>query len=392
MVVSNSEFFALPEAHDLVDDISAELSSSNELAIITTKRKQGFAPQLVRFALEQALLRSRAQKKFPSDAGQMLFTEAGLEQATRAEVAKWHAKLFLEAGVKSVTDLGCGIGGDAMALAATGLDVTAIDSNETAVAAATHNLRYFPEARVIRSEAKEVVIESTGIFLDPARRDQLRKSAGPVRLQPEDFSPSLDFVFGLAAEYPALVKLAPGFPHELIPDQFETNWVSHAGDLVEVLLRSKQLGTPGAKKAVMLGTEVHEFAGVAATGQVRELGGFLFEPDPSLIRSHLLGTFANQHDLGLISNGIAYLTADTDNTSPWLKRYRVIDTLPLREKEIRDYCQRENIGTVEIKKRGVDITPEQLRPKLRLKGTGVATLVLTKVGDARQAIVCEPIR
>ena len=48
----------------------------------------------------------------------MLFTEAGLEQATRLKVAALHAGRFARAGVEHVADLGCGIGGDALALAA----------------------------------------------------------------------------------------------------------------------------------------------------------------------------------------------------------------------------------------------------------------------------------
>jgi hypothetical protein len=39
----------------------------------------------------------------------------------------------------------------------------------------------------------------------------------------------------------------------------------------------------------------------------------------------------------------------------------------------------------------VDITPEQLRPKLKLKGKNAATLILTRVGDARKALVCQPL-
>jgi len=66
--------------------------------------------------------------------------------------------------------------------------------------------------------------------------------------------------------------------------------------------------------------------------------------------------------------------------------------LPLDVKQIKAYCTSHDIGVLEIKKRGVDITPEQLRPKLKLKGAGAATLILTKVGSARQAIVSRPIR
>ncbi|MEL0319580.1 MAG: hypothetical protein VXA46_02480 [Aquiluna sp.] len=47
-----------------------------------------------------------------------------------------------------------------------------------------------------------------------------------------------------------------------------------------------------------------------------------------------------------------------------------------------------DIGRVEIKKRGVDIDPEVFRKKLKLKGSGAATLIATKVGGARKALVC----
>ena len=70
----------------------------------------------------------------------------------------------------------------------------------------------------------------------------------------------------------------------------------------------------------------------------------------------------------------------------------MIDVLPLDEKRLASWCREHDIGIVEIKKRGVDITPEQLRPKLKLKGTGAVTMILTKVGGARKALICEPIR
>jgi hypothetical protein len=206
------------------------------------------------------------------------------------------------------------------------------------------------------------------------------------------FSPNLDFVFETAKQYPSGIKLAPGFPHELIPRDFEANWVSNDGDLVELTLWSEPLGVPGAKKAIMVGTEVLEFQGVGELANLGSLQRFIHEPDVSLIRSHLMGDFANQNQLSLISEGIAYLTSSDPQLSPWLKTYEVEDLLPLDVKQIKAYCAARKIGTLEIKKRGVDITPEALRPKLKLKGAGVATLILTKVGDARQAIVCKPIR
>jgi hypothetical protein len=272
------------------------------------------------------------------------------------------------------------------------LEVTSIESHPDSFAALEHNLKPHAKARAIQGDALTHKIETQAIWLDPARRDQDRKSLTVQRLEPEMFSPNLNYVFDRAREFPAGIKLAPGFPHELIPNDFEANWVSHDQDLVELTLWSAPLGRPGIKKAVMISDQVLEFEGSDVSAWIGPLGKFIYEPDVSLIRSHLIGDFANQNQLALISENIAYLTSDQLVESPWLKSYEVLEVLPLDVKQIKAYCTRHDIGILEIKKRGVDITPEQLRPKLKLKGAGAATLILTKVGSARQAIVSRPIR
>jgi hypothetical protein len=105
-----------------------------------------------------------------------------------------------------------------------------------------------------------------------------------------------------------------------------------------------------------------------------------------------MGEFANQQNLTTVSDGIAYLTSDNLTQSPWLKAFELIENLPLDEGAIRKALAARGIGKLEIKKRGVDITPEQLRPKLKLKGESAASLILTKVGDARRALIVQPIR
>ena len=47
-------------------------------------RQQGYDPNLIAAALTQQRLRARAAAKFGEHAASMLFTEAGLQQATRA--------------------------------------------------------------------------------------------------------------------------------------------------------------------------------------------------------------------------------------------------------------------------------------------------------------------
>lgn len=368
-------------------------SKSDVLGLITKLRKAGHDPLLVTEVVSQARLRTRAKAKFGDFANQMLFTEAGLEQATRLDVAALHAERFRFAGFKTIADLGCGIGADSLAMSALGLEVTAVEKDPSTAALAAFNLAPFSESKVLNQGAEEVDLRRfDALWLDPARRNLERKAAKHLVLKPEDFSPDLTWVFAL--DKPKGVKLGPAFPHELIPQDAQAQWVSHNGDLVELTLWFGALRGKEPRVATMLKTgKRYEFEGSGDSQlEVRELKSYVFEPDSTLIRSRLLGEFANQNRLDGISDGIAYLTSESLLTSPWLKTYKVLEVLPLDEKSIRKRLSELGIGILEIKKRGVDITPEALRPKLKLKGSGAATLILTKVGSARKALICEALR
>ncbi|MYS44494.1 SAM-dependent methyltransferase, partial [Streptomyces sp. SID5998] len=89
---------------------------ADELAVATRLRREHPAA-LVSAALGQARLRQRAAAKFgAADARRMFFTPHGVEQSTRASVAAYRAARLTQAGVTSLADLCCGIGGDAIAL------------------------------------------------------------------------------------------------------------------------------------------------------------------------------------------------------------------------------------------------------------------------------------
>src|SRR5690242_19714878 len=89
----------------------ADISEAGLLGTASRLRERHGA-DLVAAALTQVRLRRRAEAKFGSDAGRMYFTQAGLEQSTRASVAAHRARRFasgLPAGAR-VLELGCGIG------------------------------------------------------------------------------------------------------------------------------------------------------------------------------------------------------------------------------------------------------------------------------------------
>src|SRR3954469_4920938 len=129
-----------PEGLRLLDSLPPYHSERDVLKMVSDLRKAGHSPALVAAVLTQARLRSKARGKFGEFAGRMLFTEAGLEQATRLPVAARHASRFVAAGLSRVADLGCGIGGDAMAFAGADIDVVAVDADEVTAAIASYNL------------------------------------------------------------------------------------------------------------------------------------------------------------------------------------------------------------------------------------------------------------
>ena len=223
------ELFSI-EGLRLLDSLPPFDSTADVVRTVSELRKAGHPAALVAAVLSQAKLRHRARAKFGPFADRMLFTEAGLEQATRLGVAAHHAGRFLDAGVKWVADLGSGIGADALALAALELEVTAVERDEVTAAIAAYNLAPWSNARVEHAAAEEVDLAGVdGIYLDPARRDGARRLRDPG-----DWSPSLNFAFELAELYPTGVKLGPGIDRELIPDSAEAQWVSVDRDVVEL--------------------------------------------------------------------------------------------------------------------------------------------------------------
>src|ERR1700679_2432649 len=106
-----------PEGLRLLDSLPRFESNADVVKTVSELRAAGHSPKLVATVLTQSRLRAKAAAKFGDFATRMLFTESGLEQATRLRVAALHAGRFAAAGARRIGDLGCGIGGDAMAMA-----------------------------------------------------------------------------------------------------------------------------------------------------------------------------------------------------------------------------------------------------------------------------------
>ncbi len=358
---------------------------SDVVQVVTRLRAEGHDPALVAAVLSQARLRRRARTKFGEFATQLLFTEAGLEQATRLRVAAHHAGRMRRAGISSVADLGCGIGADALAFATLGLEVTAVERDEVTAAIAAFNLAAW-HASVVHGDALETAVDAEALWFDPARRDRAKRLNDPA-----DWSPSLDAVFARAAAHSSGVKLAPGIDRGLLPMDAEHQWVTDGLETVETVVWTGALARGGvARSALVLSDDgAAELTGDASHPEPGALGEWLFEPAGAVIRAELIGTLAEQLGARSVSDGIAYLTGDALVDTPLAQAFRVRETMPLDERRIAQRLRELGIGELEIKKRGADIDPATLRKRLKLKGDGRATLIATRIGGRHRAILAD---
>ncbi|MDG4789872.1 methyltransferase domain-containing protein [Micromonospora sp. WMMD1102] len=398
---------------------AAELAGGDPLAAAAALRAAGVPAGLAAAALTQAGLRRRAAVKFGPEAAGMFFTRAGLEQATRAAVAARRAARLRAAGVGTLVDLGCGLGADAIAAARAGIRVYGVEADPLTAAMAAANAGAAGVAEtftVTLGDATRFDLTAVqgrpvdAVFCDPARR---RAGTGRRIFDPAAYSPPWDFLLDLVDRVPRTVfKVAPGIEHRLLPAGAEGEWVSVDGDLVEATVwsgptdsgphgasptnsgptDSGPLGTVPRRATLLVGSAVHELTGDGTRqAPVGPLRRYLYDPDPAVVRSHLVAEFAGTVDGTLADPEIAYVYADTAHPTPYARCLEVVEALPFSLKRLRARLRELGVGRAEILKRGSALEPERLRRDLRLAGDAATSLVLTRVAGAPTVLLCRPL-
>jgi hypothetical protein len=369
------------------DALAAAMSEEDPESVTAASRmRTGYGSELAAAALTQAALRRQAKAKFGDAALEMFFTRAGLEQATRPEVADHHAQRFIRADVRRVVDLGCGIGSDSLAFARAGLDVVAVDVDPVTAAVAHANLT--GRAEVICADASDVaeqlITPGVGVFCDPARRNDHRRV-----WRVEDFLPAWSIVIDLLdGDRTAGVKLGPGLPHSLIPKAVEAEWITHRGATVEVGLWAGSGSSAGRQSALIM-PDARLTVTDAPPLAVRDLGRYIYEPAGAVIRAGAIPDLGNQLGAGLLHPQVAYLTSDQLCDTPFATAFEVRQRLPFHLKVLRGWVREAEIGVLEIKKRGIDIDPADLRKRLRLAGPNAAALVISPTPKGAIAAVVQ---
>jgi SAM-dependent methyltransferase len=385
-----------PDGRELLDRLAGERVGPDRALELAQALRGQYPPDLVAAALTQQELRVAALAKF-SRAEEMLFTRAGLEQAS-SELTSAHAAARYQAD-GPVADLCCGIGGNLIALGSR-RPVLAVDLDPVSLAFARHNATVYGAAdrlATVRADVRDLPLPGVhAVFIDPARR------AGGRRLSAGRSEPPLGWCLDLSRRVAAVgIKAAPGLPRELVPAGWEAEFVAVGRDLKEALLWSPALATAATRATVLPSGDT--LAAAPGTGRagadardtapaddvpIAEPGAFLFDPSPAVTRAGLVEDLARLLGAWKIDPAIAFLSDDREHRSPFARTLRVLESAPWHERDFARRLRELGIGAADIRRRGLAGDVPQIHRRLRLRGPGRATLVLTRVSGRPWGLIC----
>ncbi len=370
MTLDDLHFLRSPEGERWLQEIATSpITPHNHLQIAASLRQHLPANQ-ARAVLETAVLRQQAAAKF-SRAEQMFFTRPALEQASSEVVAHYRTTRFVAASYSHIADLGCSVGGDALALAAHAR-VTGVEWDPLRLAMAQENVRVYGHGanfHPLQADLQELTpFPVDAVFFDPGRRDERGRRFYSVH----DYQPPLSLItrWHNGGVKDTAVKISPGVDYAEIPPTAEAEFISVYGEVKECVLWSGGLHSGRRRRATLLpgGHTLTDADMPTIAPAVMSPQAYLYEPDGAVIRAHLIEALAHRLEASKIDAEIAYLTAVTAQATPFAHCYRIEAYFPFQLKRLRHYLHARNVGQVTIKKRGSPLDPDQLQQQLRLRG------------------------
>jgi SAM-dependent methyltransferase len=333
-------------------------------ATVLAKRRADAEPARRAAALELVSEGARLARKL-GVTDRLVAVREAVEQATSGRVATWHAQQVPEGA--RVLEIGCGCGGDSLALAHRAKNLIACDVDPVRAACAHINLTTtgLATSRAIPGDGLELLdgeaADADVVFADPDRRAGGRRS-----LDPEAWRPPLSRLAALARTgRRVFVKAAPSLDADVVAGTFRVAYVSHAGECVEAFLESPCEGE--AVRAVLLPGDGPSVTltgdrGDAPSGRV---GDMLYVPDPAAIRARLLAELCSRHALRLVAPGIAFLTGERGVASPWLAAYEVLNVANGSQHAAARCVAERHASDVRVHARGTRVPVEEIERILR---------------------------
>lgn len=387
------DFLARNRAAIATSAESLELTKASTMADMDSLRKEYGEYSRAVAELTSARRAGVRTHKFPGlaeSATEFLVDTDSIQQATPHSVAQFRAQELAALGINQVHDVTCSVGFEGAALTGAGISYIGSDIDRIRLSMARHNI---PTGHFLAADALTQTTTSDVILADPARR------AGGRRItSPEDLLPPLPDLVAAHRDKALAIKCAPGLDF--------SKWnggvtiTSLDGGVKEACLYSPQLSTK--RRAVLL-TSDDETASFSSSvkGHIRtvieeydgdrdelpqagEISDFIIDPDGAVVRAGLVKDYAAREGLWQLDDRIAYLTGPRIPAGH--SGFRFIEEVPI--KKLKTALAALDCGRVEILVRGVDTDPDQLRKKLKLRGSKEYAVVITRIGSRGVALIC----
>ena len=382
-------FLLTADGRTITESIAGRTDNPLAAGTLLRKHNPDIEPLFLAAAVELASARIKAKGKFRL-ANRMFFTREALEQSSGERIARHRAKRFL--GLDKVCDACSGIGGDAVALADATGRLTCVDMDDARVAFCRENLAVHGlSAEMINddiSAMKSRLSEFDALFIDPGRRSGGRRTTDLSMMEPP-----IEVVEELLQLVPrGAVKLSPASQLDALTLPNEIEWISDRGGLKEAVMWTGEFRRGTASVTLLHhGVTLSDSDLPDAEPEVSAAGEYLYEPDPALIRSGLLGRKAAGLGMRLIHHDIAYMTSDDVIDDPFFTGYRILHAIPFNLKRLEKVLRERNVGVLTVKKRGFPMLPEEVIAKLRLDGNESAIVILTREQGRHTAYIVEPL-
>ncbi len=356
------------------------------------------------------------------------YTDTALQQAPPPPVARYRAARIAEAvasgGYDGVHDVTCSIGTDLAALDEAGVFAIGSDLDPVRLAMARHNLAaahrhlaaaaHGPDAGpppLVRADARSATTRGLLRYADPARRDITGR-----RISSADTIPPVAELDEVDPAHPPVLRLPPGIDYERLARPGEVEIVSWRGTVREAVAWPAECATARRRATVLAAgpeTSGPRIAGQGTAGPgaigahrlvaeqlsdrdpddapVRPADRYLIDPDPAIVRAHLVRHYAARHGLALLDDHLAYLTGP--HIPPGVRGFAITDSAPFSDRVIRQWCRRDGVGTLEIKQRGTPVIPDRLRRRVAPTGDSriARTVVIARIGRRAQAFWCRAV-
>jgi hypothetical protein len=344
------------------------------------KASQRFGPEVASWAFTQQRLKKLGKRKF-AKAKEMLFTRAGLEQATHEQISKLRATRFPKD--VPMADFCCGIGGDLIALSLRG-ETVGFEIDPQTAAYAEHNVH------VHGSNCKVIIedgLSNAGLyeyaFADPSRRSKSKRL-----VDPNDFSPN-PFALG---EYMQTMKLGAIKLSPMLEDgqldklSKEIQFISFEGECREAVAWIGEEST-AASYATHIESGEHLMQG-AVSSKSNAPDEYFYEADSAAIRAHCLGTLCDRYGLTALGDSNGYLTGGHQIVSPWLRGYRIVETGNFDRKRLRSLLKSKGGGRPFVKTRSKSV-PQTVEKELTTPGEMQQTIAIYPVGKSLKFVLLD---